>query len=96
MTEVSPQRQLHAVVHGRVHGVGFRDFTQRRAAELGVTGWVCNQPDGTVEVTAEGDQATLEQLIAQLWRGPSSARVVRVETDWHSPTGRYSGFSIRG
>ncbi len=90
------QHQIHAIVHGRVHGVGFRDFTQRRAAELGVTGWVRNQPDGTVEAVAEGDKETLERFIAYLWRGPSSARVVRVESDWHAATGRFSGFSIRG
>ena len=46
--------QLHAVVHGRVHGVGFRDATRRRAADLGLTGWVCNRADNTVEVVAEG------------------------------------------
>ena len=95
MTEPSDQQQLHAVVHGRVQGVGFRDFTQRRAAELGVTGWVRNQPDSTVEVVAEGDKETLERFLALLWRGPNAARVVRVEYDYHAATGRFSGFSVR-
>jgi acylphosphatase len=90
------QQQVHAVVQGRVQGVGFRDFTQRRAAELGLNGWVRNQPDGTVETVAEGDKATLEQFIAHLWRGPVSARVIRVETEWRAATGRFSGFNIRG
>jgi acylphosphatase len=94
MTEQSLQ-QLHAVVHGRVHGVGFRDFTQRRAAELGVTGWVRNQPDSTVEVVAEGDRETIERFLALLWRGPGSARVVRVEYDYHPATGRFPGFGVR-
>jgi acylphosphatase len=94
MTENKP-RQLHAVVHGRVQGVGFRDFTQRRAAELGVTGWVRNQPDSTVEVTAEADRETLERFLAFLWRGPNAARVLRVEYDYHEATGRFTGFSVR-
>ncbi len=87
--------QLHAVVHGRVQGVGFRDATQRRAAEMGVTGWVRNQPDSTVEVTAEGDHETLEHFLAFLWRGPNAARVLRVEYDWLTATGRYQDFHIR-
>ena len=95
MTDQPQQQQLHAIVQGRVQGVGFRDFTQRRAAELGVTGWVRNQPDGTVEAVAEGDKATLERFLALLWRGPNAARVVRVEYDYHAATGRFSGFSVR-
>ena len=95
MTEQPEHQQLHAVVQGRVQGVGFRDFTQRRAAELGVTGWVRNQPDGTVEVVAEGDRETLERFLAFLWRGPNAARVVRVEYDYHPATGRFPGFGVR-
>ncbi len=95
MTETD-QHQIHAIVHGRVQGVGFRDATQHRAAEIGVTGWVRNQPDNTVEVVAEGSKANLERFIAYLWRGPNSARVLRVEYDWHTATGHYSGFSLRG
>ena len=91
-----PQReQIHAVVHGRVQGVGFRDATQHRAYELGVSGWVRNQPDNTVEVVAEGDHKTLEQFLAFLWRGPNAARVLRVDYDWHRATGSYKGFSVR-
>jgi acylphosphatase len=87
--------QLHAVVHGRVQGVGFRDFTRYRALELGLTGWVRNLADGTVEVTAEGDRATLERLITFLNRGPTSARVTAVDTDWHTATGSFDHFGIR-
>ncbi len=87
--------QLHAIVHGRVQGVGFRDATQRRAADLGVTGWVSNRPDSTVEVLAEGDRETLERFLSFLWRGPNAARVLRVDAEWHAAGGRYSGFGIR-
>ena len=91
----SEQQQLHAIVHGRVQGVGFRDFTQRRADELGLAGWVRNRADGTVEVTAEGDRATLERLLAFLNRGPSSARVTQIETDWRAATDAFDHFGIR-
>jgi acylphosphatase len=90
----SERHQLHAIVHGRVQGVGFRDFTQRRAEELGLTGWVRNQPDGTVEAVAEGDRATLERFLALLNRGPNAARVVRVETDWRAATHQFDDFHI--
>ena len=87
--------QLHAVVNGRVQGVGFRNTTQHRASKLGLTGWVRNQADGTVEVTAEGDRATLERLLTFLNRGPSAAQVTQVDADWHVATGKFASFGIR-
>jgi acylphosphatase len=94
MTE-NKAEQLHAIVHGRVQGVGFRDFTQNRAVDLGLTGWVRNQSDGTVEVTAEGDRDTLERLVAFLNRGPRSARVTQVDLDWRDASGGFDHFGIR-
>ena len=87
--------QLHAIVHGRVQGVGFRDFTQHRGIELGLTGWVRNELDGTVEVTAEGERATLERFAAFLRRGPQSARVTQVDLDWRAATGKFTSFNVR-
>ncbi|MBI1257758.1 MAG: acylphosphatase [Chloroflexi bacterium] len=94
MSEIKAE-QLHAIVHGRVQGVGFRDFTQHRADELGLTGWVRNESDGTVEVTAEGERATLERFAALLRRGPQSAQVTQVDLDWRAATGRFAHFGIR-
>jgi acylphosphatase len=88
------QQQLHAIVHGRVQGVGFRDATERRAVELGVTGWVRNKPDRTVEVTAEGDRAALERLLEWLHRGPSAARVSEVEAEWKAASGSFEDFRV--
>jgi acylphosphatase len=90
----SDNHQLHAIVHGRVQGVGFRDATERRAVELGLSGWVRNKPDGTVEVTAEGDRATLERFLEFLHRGPSAARVSRVESQWQPASGRFGDFRV--
>lgn len=87
--------RLHAIVHGIVQGVNFRYYTTRRAAELGLSGWVRNRADGTVEVVAEGPKPHLEALLAWLHVGPSSAYVERVEAEWGPATGEFAGFRVR-
>ena len=83
-------------VHGYVQGVFFRDFTSRRANELGVTGYVCNLPDGrTVAIQAEGERKKLEELIGYIKIGPPRARVEKVDVSWSEYTGSYSHFGIR-
>ena len=86
---------VQAIVYGYVQGVYFRDFVSRRARELGLTGYIRNLPEGTVEVNAEGERKQLEQLIVHLKVGPSSAKVKKVITNWSEYTGSYSRFSIR-
>jgi len=86
---------VQATVYGSVQGVFFRDFVARRANELGLTGYVRNSPQGTVEVLAEGERKQLEKLIGYLKVGPPAARVGKVTTSWSGYTGIYSGFSIR-
>jgi len=66
---------LHFLVHGRVHGVGFRRFVQREASELDLRGWVRNTEDGEVEVVASGTAEDLAELRASLRRGPRGSRV---------------------
>jgi len=82
-------------VHGCVQGVCFRHFTSRRAAELDLSGYVRNLPDGTVDVYAEGEREKLEELIRHLRAGPPAATVDRVEVAWGEHGGNYSGFGIR-
>ena len=90
----SPARlALH--VTGLVQGVNFRWFTQRRAAELGLTGWVRNRADGSVDVTAEGDREALEHLVDAVRAGPSEAVVENVDTQWDTPSGEFHRFEIR-
>ncbi len=67
------------VVRGRVQGVFFRDGTRRLAADTGVTGWVGNEPDGSVRAVLEGEQPHVEQLIAWMHEGPREAVVEDVE-----------------
>jgi acylphosphatase len=74
--------RLHAVVHGRVQGVGFRATTQYEAKKLGLHGWVRNCHDGTVEVDAEGERTDLESFLAFLQRGPLGAHVDAVDSEW--------------
>ncbi|KAI1611595.1 acylphosphatase [Exophiala viscosa] len=66
-------------VHGRVQGVGFRDFTQRKATSYGLTGFVKNTSDDKVAGEAQGDAEALKKLKADLNDGPRSAHVVKVE-----------------
>lgn len=87
--------RLHAIVEGIVQGVGFRYFVVDRARELGLTGWVRNRWDGSVEVLAEGDRAKLEILLDALYQGPRSARVSEVRADWQVASPEYASFNIR-
>ena len=90
----SPSR-VRAVVRGIVQGVGFRFFVRRQAASLGLSGYVRNQHDGSVEVVAEGDRRSLDHLLRALERGPSGAEVDDVQTEWGAGSGTFSGFQIR-
>lgn len=71
--------RIHVAVRGRVQGVGFRWFVREAGRELGLSGWVCNRPDGSVEVAAEGNSVLLDQLRDALRRGPSGAVVTSVD-----------------
>lgn len=95
MEEQTTQKRLHVVVEGRVQGVGFRAFVVQVASALGLTGWVRNRWDSSVEVTAEGSEAALNQLLADLQRGPRSSFVERISVDWLPATGEFTYFSVR-
>ena len=88
-------KRLVAKVYGHVQGVFFRDTTRRHAQQRDITGWVRNERDGTVQVVAEGEEQALEHLLDFLHRGPSAARVDRVEAEWQSATGEFKTFHIR-
>ena len=90
-----PLARLHAIIEGRVQGVGFRAFVQTIAADLGLTGWVRNRWDSSVEVVAEGEEARLNRLEAALRRGPSGAYVTDVHSDRETATGEFRRFSVR-
>ncbi len=70
---------LHLVVSGVVQGVGYRQWLSEQALAAGVTGWVRNRADGTVEAVLSGSPETVEALVAAARRGPSGARVATIE-----------------
>lgn len=82
------------IVHGLVQGVFFRDTVRRRAQTMGISGWVRNNLDGTVEAVFEGEQGAVEGLVAFCHEGPRGARVDRVEVAAEDREG-LRGFSIR-
>lgn len=85
---------LHFIIIGRVQGVFYRANTQRKANELGITGWARNLPDGNVEVTAFGDEQQLEIFTQWLWEGPTAARVEDIViTD--AQVEEFANFSVR-
>ncbi len=86
--------RLHAVIRGNVQGVGFRYFVLDAARPLGVRGWVRNRPDGSVELTAEGDRTQLESLLSAARRGPRQADVTAVDVEWGEATGELGVFQL--
>jgi acylphosphatase len=91
-----PAARLRLVAHGRVQGVNFRYHVVRAARRTGVTGWVANRWDGTVESVAEGDRAALVRFRRLFEQGSPSSAVTRVEENWaEPPTGEFEGFGVR-
>lgn len=77
----------HVIVRGTVQGVGFRYWTRAEALRLGVTGWVRNRLDGTVEVEVEGTAEAVEAMLRWLSSGPTSARVEGLDAKDIGPQG---------
>jgi acylphosphatase len=87
-------KQVQIRVHGRVQGVFFRASTQREAKRLGLTGWVRNRRDESVEIVAEGEETGIKDLVAWAQHGPSAARVERIDVRWRSFVGEFCDFRI--
>lgn len=80
-------------IHGLVQGVGFRQGLREEAARLGVTGWVRNRSDGSVEAMLQGQDSAVQALLAWAAVGPPGASVERVEV--HEGAGEHSAFEHR-
>jgi acylphosphatase len=88
------QLQAALRIEGRVQGVFFRDSARLEATRLGLTGWVRNCADGSVEAVVEGPGAKVQQFAAWCRTGPDGARVDRVEIQESPATGRFQAFRV--
>lgn len=88
-------KQLHIIYHGRVQGVGFRATVEKIARKYPVTGWVRNLPDGTVELTAEGETSVLEMFAKSIRSSHLLLFIRRENTDWQEARGEFKEFGIK-
>lgn len=94
MTEPSGYSAFHIEIFGRVQGVAFRYSTQREAQRRGLSGWVKNLFDGSVEVVCEGETQKVRDFTKWLKKGPPGAYVTEVVSIPMQYTGKYNKFSI--
>ena len=87
--------RVRLIIEGRVQGVWFRDSTRQVANSLGVTGWVRNLPEGSVEVVAEGPEPEVKKLVQWCHHGPTHARVTNVQEFQEPWKGEFQTFDIR-
>lgn len=86
--------RAHVIISGRVQGVFFRAETQRAVHGTGVTGWVRNRPEGTVEAIFEGPDPAVNEAVAWCHTGAPMARVTEVQVRWEDYTGEFDAFDI--
>jgi acylphosphatase len=86
--------RAHLIVSGRVQGVFFRAETQQAAMRYGVSGWVRNKRDGTVEAVIEGEKNDVISLINWCKTGPPHSRVEKVDVSWQDFQGAFTDFSV--
>ncbi len=86
--------RAHVIISGMVQGVCFRAETRYQALALGVTGWVKNRPEGSVEGLFEGKREDVEKLISWCRQGPPEAEVSDVAVAWESYRGEFPKFRI--
>ncbi|RDV11794.1 acylphosphatase [Pontibacter diazotrophicus] len=92
---MSNRKHISIQVYGKVHGVFFRASTKEKAQELGITGFVQNEEDGTVYIEAEGDPAALKQLEQWAHEGPRRAQVERVEVKEMESLAGFKEFKVK-
>lgn len=85
-------KRIHAVITGVVQGVFFRRNTKIEADKLGLTGWVKNNEDGSVELVAEGEEEKLNKFLGWLRIGPPTSRVEKVEYEFLEATNEFKSF----
>jgi len=92
---MTDQTAIAATITGRVQGVGYRYSVMGMAGRLGLTGWVRNAPDGSVETRAQGRGSMLDEFVVFLNQGPRSARVDSVSVRSVTPDESLTSFTVR-
>ena len=87
-------RRVHLIIRGRVQGVCYRMYACEQASHLGVSGWVRNRPDGTVEAVCEGPDQAVAEFAGWCRHGPSFANVADVSEKTEEPTGEFNSFRV--
>ena len=85
-------KQVHLLISGFVQGVGFRGFVERKAKELGITGWTKNLSDNRVEVVAQGPERVLKKFVNICEKGPFLADVQNVAIEWQEAQQAFDSF----
>lgn len=86
---------VHVFISGRVQGVWFRANTKQKAEMLGLTGWVRNTDDGRVEAIFEGEENNVDEMIKWCYKGPSLAKVMKVDVKKQNAINEFDCFSIK-
>jgi acylphosphatase len=87
-------KRVHVIVEGRVQGVFFRAFTRDEAVRLGLSGWVRNRPNGSVEAVVEGEKSAVGKMLQWFHQGSPHSIVEKVHLAEESPVGDSSTFEI--
>ena len=87
--------ELYLKIFGDVIGVNFRYYAKLKADDLGITGWVKNLSDGSVQIVAQGEKTNLEKFLKWARQGPNAARVDKVEIGWAKSEKKFAEFEIR-
>ncbi len=85
----------HAIISGKVQGVFFRMETKQTADRFGVSGWVRNRRDGTVEALFEGEKGPVLEVLNWCKEGPPLSKVIDITVDWSTYSGEFTDFKIR-
>ena len=88
-------KTLQIKVYGRVQGVFFRSSVKEKAENLGIYGWVKNEPDGTVSIVIQGPENSLKELIKWCYNGIGGARVTKIESEPIEPREKFEKFEIK-
>ncbi|KAK8033183.1 hypothetical protein PG991_002581 [Apiospora marii] len=88
-------QRMYFLVHGRVQGVGFRYYTQKKATASGITGWCRNTDNEKVEGEAQGDEGILKQFFKDIDQGPPHSKVMKVDQEERDIQEGESQFEVR-